>query len=335
MNQGIAVAGNMIVDKIQVIRTFPVRQELSNILSVEDSLGGAACNVGMDLARLDPSLPVSILGCAGADEDGDKVLSAFRQHKNIDCSRIRRRGRNAFTDVLTEDETRVRTFLTYGGADATFCPEDVDLDTLDCRILHIAYILLLPGFDAPDSEYGTRMARFLKSVQDKGILTSVDVVSETGDRYTRLVPPSLPYTDYFIVNEIEAGKTVGLSLRDENGALCDKAVFEALRALKRMGVRRWAIVHTPEGGYGIDENGLECYVPSLRLPHGYIKGTVGAGDAFCAGALHSAYMGLNMKEALRRGSIAAACSLSQPGGSEGVIPMEEALKKFSSADAEA
>ena len=328
MNQGIAVAGNMIVDKIKIIRTFPGRQELTNILSVEDSLGGAACNVGLDLARLDGNLPVQIFGCAGADEDGDKILSAFRAFKNIDISAVRRRGRNAFTDVLTENDTRVRTFLTYGGADATFSPDDVDVDAISVRILHIAYILLLPGFDAPDPEYGTKMARFLKRVGEKGILTSVDVVSETGSRYKTLVPPSLPYADFFIVNEIEAGSTVGLALRAPDGTLKPEAVFEALRVLKKMGVRRWAVVHAPEGGFGIDESGAECFVPSRVLPEGFVKGTVGAGDAFCAGTLYSAYQGLPLAEALRRASVVAACSLSAPGGSEGVVSMEKALAMF-------
>ena len=329
MKQGIAVAGNMIVDKIKLIRTFPGRQELTNILSVEDSLGGAACNVGMDLARLDKTLPVQIFGCAGADEDGDKILSAFAAHGNIDASAIRRRGRNAFTDVLTENDSRARTFLTFGGADASFSPDDVDIDAIRARILHIAYILLLPGFDAPDPEYGTKMARFLKRVGERGILTSVDVVSETGNRYQTLVPPSLPYADYFIVNEIEAGNTTGLTLRGPDGALRPETVFKALRRLKEMGVRRWAVAHAPEGGFGIDERNAEFFVPSVSLPKGFIKGTVGAGDAFCAGALYSAYHGLPLPEALRRGAMVAAASLSAPGGSEGVLSMEKTLAMFS------
>ena len=67
MRNTIAVAGNMIIDKIKLLRAFPARHELTGILSVEESLGGAACNVGMDLARLDPSLPVRVFGVAGAD----------------------------------------------------------------------------------------------------------------------------------------------------------------------------------------------------------------------------------------------------------------------------
>jgi arabinose-5-phosphate isomerase len=63
------------------------------------------------------------------------------------------------------------------------------------------------------------MARLLAEAQKHGIKTSIDVVSEASDRFTRLVPPSLKYTDYCIINEIEAGQTTGIALRDENDNL--------------------------------------------------------------------------------------------------------------------
>ncbi|MDO4387422.1 MAG: carbohydrate kinase family protein, partial [Clostridia bacterium] len=177
MRNTIAVAGNMIIDKIKLLRTFPARHELTGILSVEESLGGAACNVGMDLARLDPSLPVRVFGVAGADADGDKVLRAFGAFPNIDVSRVRRRGQSSFTDVLTEVQGRARTFLTFGGSNADFRETDVEADALsDVKLFHIGYILLLDALDAPDDEYGTKMARLLHNVQAAGALTSVDVV---------------------------------------------------------------------------------------------------------------------------------------------------------------
>ena len=328
MRNNIVVAGYADVDIIKTTEGFPQPHGLNTVKAINYALGGAACNVGFDLARMDKNLPVKIYGAAGADGDGDKVVNAFREYPNIDVSKIRRRGRNAFTDVLTENDTRARTFLTFGGADATFGMDDVNVDAMEADIFHIGYILLLPSLDAPDAEYGTKMAKMLKSIQEKGVLTSVDVVSETGDRYPKLVPPSLKYTDFLIVNEIEAGKTVGMSLRGDDDRLKTGEVMKALRRLKEMGVRRWAVIHTPEGGWGIDENGNEYGKESLKLPEGYIQGTVGAGDAFCAGVLYAAYSEKPLSEALFWGNVSAACSLSKPGGSEGIAPMAEMLKRF-------
>ena len=70
------------------------------------------------------------------------------------------------------------------------------------------------------------------------------------------------------------------------------------------------------------------FVRSAKLPQGYIQGTVGAGDAFCAGALLGAYRGEALKDALWYGAVAAACSLGKPGATEGVRKMEEALNAF-------
>ena len=186
---------------------FPVRHELVKVLEKTFSLGGAVSNVARDLARLDPELSVEAVGAIGRDGEGDLIIRELSAYANIDLTYVTREGQTSFTDVLYEPETKARTFLVFGGAGDKFDVENVPLDKLNCSILHAGYILLLPALDAPDPEYGTRMARLLHDAQARGIQTSVDVVSEVGDRYRTIVPPALRYTDYFIVNEIEAGKT--------------------------------------------------------------------------------------------------------------------------------
>ena len=81
-------------------------------------------------------------------------------------------------------------------------------------------------------------------------------------------------------------------------------------------------------GCGLDENGQYHEFSSLKLPKGYIQGTVGAGDAFCAGILYAAEKGLPMDEALKIGACTAAASLSRPGASEGVGTVGQVLSLF-------
>ena len=61
---------------------------------------------------------------------------------------------------------------------------------------------------------------------------------------------------------------------------------------------------------------------------GYIQGTVGAGDAFCAGVLYAAAHELPMDQALKLGVCTAAASLSRVGASEGVETAETVLQLF-------
>lgn len=78
----------------------------------------------------------------------------------------------------------------------------------------------------------------------------------------------------------------------------------------------------------MDKNNAYVEVASLKLPRGYIKGSVGAGDAFCSGVLYAAWKGLPLAQAIEVGTASAACSLSQPGATEGMRSCAEALRLY-------
>ena len=319
----------MIVDITYPIETWPNQNELTHITEgIQSSTGGSVCNTITDLARLDPKLRLVASGFAGHDAEGDFILQEMRKYPNIDLSMVKRDGRTSFTAVMSNNQTKERTFFQHAGANAYYCEEHIDWDKLDVDIFHIGYILLLPALDAADNEYGTKMARLLHRAQKQGMKTSIDVVSESGDRFARLVTPALKYSDYCIINELEAQQTTGITLRDENGKLHTENMPLALQKLKRLGVSTWAVIHCPEVGCGIDENGKYWEVPSLKLPKGYIKGTVGAGDAFCAGILYAAEMDMPMETALKLGACAAAASLREVNASDGVTSCQEVLKLY-------
>ena len=327
--KGIAVAGNMIVDMLYPISNFPKPGELVTVTGdMSRSTGGCLCNDIVDLAKLDPQLPLVALGRVGDDAEGQYIMDKLRSYANIDLKYVKAEGTTSYTLVLADDVTKQRTFYQCRGANAAFCQEDIPWDQLDVDLLHIGYILLLDTLDEEDPEYGTKMARLLKQAQDKGIKTSIDVVSEAGDRFRRLVSPALRYTDYCVINEVEASATTGIELRTEDGELIRENFPKALKAMKDMGVSTWAVIHCPEVGCGLDENNNFVEVPSLKLPKGWIVGTVGAGDAFCSGVLYGAWKGMHLKEAIELATASAACSLSQAGATEGMRPFEEVQKLY-------
>ena len=329
MRKGICVAGNMIVDILYPTAGWPKQGELVHILDgIARSTGGAVCNVIVDLAKLDPALPLYAMGRNGADAEGELILSRLREHANIRLDNVKCEGISAFTAVMSDTISKERTFFTYLGANAHFEEADIDWEKLDADILHIGYILLLNALDQPDGEYGTKMARLLHHAQQRGIKTSIDVVSEASDRFVALVRPALKYTDYCIINEIEAQQTTGVLLRDASGALKRENLPEALKQMKALGVSTWAVIHAPEGGFGLNEKGEYFEIDSLRLPQGFIQGTVGAGDAFCAGVLYGAEMKWPLDQSIRLGVAAAACSLSEPGATEGMRSAADAMRLY-------
>ena len=327
MRKGICVAGNMTADILYPTEGWPKQGELVHVLDgISYSAGGAVVNVAVDLAKLDPSLPVFALGRNGVDAHGDLIMEILGRQPNIDVSNIVREGVSAFTSVMFDIRSKQRTFFTHLGANGRFCESDIDWDRMTADIFHIGYILLLNALDLPDEEYGSKMARLLHSAQRHGLKTSIDVVSEAGDRFKRLVPPAMKYTDYCVINEYEAEQTTGIPLRDEMGALIEVNLPDALAAMKAMGVSTWAVIHSPEGGWGLDEADRLVHVKSLNLPKDYIQGSVGAGDAFCAGVLLGAEKGYALEHAIDLGNAAAAASLSAPGATEGLRTEAEVLQ---------
>ena len=326
MRNGIVVAGHACVDVHKEVADFPGPHDLCNIEKVSISLGGLVSNCGRDLALLDPELPVYACARIGVDGYGDEVLKGLSKYKNIDTSMIRREGLTSFTDVLSNIHTRERSFLSFAGECAHFCEEDVPVASLPGKIFHIGYVLLLDVLDGPDEECGTKMARLLKHVQEQGLLTSVDMVTAAERERMRLLVPAIRYTDILCVNEHECEIAAGVPLRDENDALIYENIPRALACIKEMGARKWAVIHAPEGGFGIDEEGQYHAVPGAIVPREYIGGTVGAGDAFTAGVLLGAHRDSTLEEALTYATASAVASLRKSDASEGVLPLEECLK---------
>ena len=147
-------------------------------------MGGLACNTALSLAMLDSSLPITVCGRIGDDPNGERVLRHFGQHPNIDTAQVIADGETAYTLIIQDTGSGERTFFTSPGSGRDFDVDDVNLAQINARIFHAGYILLLDALDREDGEYGTRMARLLAQARQHGMKTSIDVVSEAGDRHS-------------------------------------------------------------------------------------------------------------------------------------------------------
>ena len=323
--RGITVAGNIIMDIVKQVECYPKLGMLAGISSVSRAIGGCAPNVSIDLSRIDPTLPLNVLGCIGDDEYGRYLIAQLQRH-NIDTSGITvsEQAPTSFTDVMSLAGGE-RTFFHARGANALFSPENIHIPALNCHILHIGYILLLDSFDKEDPEYGTAMARFLHQVQQAGIKTSIDVVSDSTNDYPKKIIPALKYCDYVIINEIECCNIWGLDPRMEDGTLNAGVLRTAMEQVMACGVGEKVIVHSKECGFCLSRDGQWTVVPSLVIPPEQIKGSVGAGDAYCAGCLYGIYHRYSDREMLEFASAAAACNLFAENAVDGMRSRQDIL----------
>ena len=305
---GITVAGTVIVDKINEISAYPKSGELTQIRSIQKAVGGCVPNVALDLKKINPDLPVRAVGTIGVDEEGIFVTDTLRQG-GVDTAGLTavQGEKTSFTEVMSIPNGQ-RTFFTYAGASAKFGSDHVHIEEPIPRLIHLGYFLLLERVDNGEG------LNILKAAKAQGIETSIDLVSENSDRYA-LVKPCLPYTDYLIINELEAGKLTDIEPSKDN-------LMRISRKLKEMGVQKKVIIHMPSCAICLSEVGYIC-VPSYQLPDGYIKGTTGAGDAFCAGALTGIYYGWNDQKILEFASACAVMALGSPDATSGLRTLED------------
>lgn len=330
--KGIVAGGNWIIDQVKLVDVYPQREQLANIRSQHTGSGGSPHNILLGLAKLGCGFPLIGAGLVGKDALGDAILADCKKHK-IDTKHLRQTADAAtsYTDVMTEEGNGRRTFFHYRGANALWNGADLEFAKSKAKIFHLGYLLLLDALDAPDAKHGTKATKLLAAAQAAGFKTSIDVVSEDGDRFAKIVLPALKAVDYCVVNEVEAGKITGFKLRGADGKLDTVSVRHAAGAMLQQGVRELVVIHFPEGGFCRTRKGEDVWQSSLKLGPKHIAGTAGAGDAFCAGVLLGLHDEKPLAECLEIGVCVAAASLSDPTCTGGIKKLADALalkKKF-------
>jgi sugar/nucleoside kinase (ribokinase family) len=324
--RGILAGGNWIIDQVKLIDVYPQPEQLANIRRQSYGTGGAPYNVVVGLAKAGAPFPLAGAGLVGQDAMGETILADCKAHK-IDAKFIGTTDQAAtsFTDVMTEEKGGRRTFFHCRGANALWQGDGLDFSKSKARIFHLGYLLLLDALDEEDARFGTKAARLLAAAQEAGLKTSVDVVSEDGDRFKKIVPPALRYVDYLIINELEAGRITGFKTRGEDGKLDTVRLRHAAGALLQMGVKELVIVHFPEGGFARTRKGEDVWQSSVKIPEKAIAGTAGAGDAFAAGVLWGVHEGWELQRSLQTAACLAASCLTDATCTAGIKPLNACL----------
>lgn len=325
MRKGILAAGNWIIDQVKIIDCFPDQEQLVNILEEYSSNGGSAYNLLKALYKLKAPFPLEAIGLLGDDARGTHIIEECKT-MGVDTTQLRKTPGfyTSYTDVMTVKDTGKRTFFHQRGANALLDKQHVDFSLSAAKIFHLGYLLLLDQLDTIDANGNTVAATLLKEAAEKGFITAADVVSENSDRFNLVIPPALPYLDYLFLNEFEASKLTGIFTASGHEMNMD-GCWQAAQKVIEMGVRKWVILHFPEGVIAVSARGEKIFQPGIHLPSETIIGAVGAGDAFAAGALLGIHEEKPMKECLKYGVCAAATSLFKPTSSDGILSLQNCL----------
>ncbi len=318
---GILAGGNFIIDHVKMIDGYPQQDMLASILNETSSNGGGPYNVLKDLAAMRAGFPLAAAGLVGNDTNGAWILRDCIE-AGIDTTQLRQTelAPTSYTDAMTVASTGRRTFFHQRGANALLGEGEFDFSTTTARIFHLGYLMLLDEMDRLLPDGRTVASRVLEKARTAGLVTTVDIVSTENPRFREIAEAALPFTDFLLINEIEAGKIVGAELRDL------ASMKTAACALLARGVARQVVIHFENGAVVADHSGEVVVQGSLTLPFDFIVGATGAGDAFAAGYLFGIHEEMPTVQRLRLAMCSAAACLTHPTPSMGLRPVAECLR---------
>jgi sugar/nucleoside kinase (ribokinase family) len=322
---GILAGGNFIIDYVKMIDAYPAQDMLATITSETSSNGGGPYNVLKDLSAMHAGFPLAAAGLVGRDPNGGWILRDCAE-AGIDTSQLQQTSEapTSYTDAMTVGSTGRRTFFHQRGANALLGEAHFDFGHTSARLFHLGYLMLLDEMDRLLPDGRTVASRVLEAAQRSGLRTSVDIVSTENPHFREVATAALPFTDCLIINEIEAGKSTSMDLR-EGDQINIEACIEAARLLLDRGVQSEVVIHFVEGAIVALRDGSITAQGSLELPHGFIAGATGAGDAFAAGYLLGLHEDWPVADRLQLAVCSAAQCMTHATPSRGLRPAKHCL----------
>jgi sugar/nucleoside kinase (ribokinase family) len=283
----VVVCGNVVFD-ISVRPVEEVRWEATTVIDeVEQQLGGNGGTTSYTLARL--GIPVTFATLVGHDATADFVLGRLAG-AGVDLSLVQRVDAPTSIAISLIRGNGERALLyRLGAASEVFAPFDFPQDA---RHFHISAVYRM-------RDLRVRAPELLKRAREAGLRTSVDAQWDTEGEWLPVLAPSLPYSDFTLMNEDEA--------RMLTGHTDPEAVA---RFLRRLGATNVVIKRGARG----------CWVNGESIP-GYrvdAVDTTGAGDCFVGGFLAATQRGLSVSEAARFANAVGALSVRQIGATAAV-----------------
>lgn len=307
--RGFITGGTWCVDLNKMIDYWPPEDSIAEIRQIDVRGGGSACNLAVDMKKLDPAMPVETIGLVGDDDNG-RFLLCHADSFGIDRRRLAVTGElpTEFTDCFGSRSTGRRTHIFYPGAAALLTPDYFDFADTSGRIFHLG----LPGvhrlLDTPWQGEANGWISILKKAKAAGLTTNFELMMIEPRRLAAIIRPCLPYLDYLVVNDWEIGALADEKTYDE-GATDIAACLTAARHVLTLGSMGLVVVHFPKGAIAVARDGTVTQQPSIRVPQSAIVGANGAGDAFAAGMLYGLHEGWDVKRCLALAHASAAASL--------------------------
>ena len=325
LRRGFLTAGCWCVDRNITVPYWPGEDVVVRVAEVEWSGGGSACNLGVDIRKLDPGMPVWTTGVVGADEAGDFLKAVAGAH-GIDHAALVQSDAapTQVTDAYMSAASGRRTHVLFEGSNNILSPDHIVTAHSTAKIFHLG----LPGIhalmDGPWGAWPNGWAAVLARARAEGMLTSFELVTVAPERIRTMVLPCLPHLSLLVVNDFEIGALAGM-VTVQDGKTDREACFAAADRVLALGTMAVVAVHFVTGAVLVSRAGARLFKPAVLVPQGAVRGVNGAGDAFAAGFLYGVHEGWDHGRCLELAHAAAAVCIGQLGSYEGMLSVSDCL----------
>ena len=319
MNKGVIGLGMWCVDTTYKINELPERGKLEPILDSFQCVGGGPSNVLTDLSSLGFNYPMIAMGSIGLDGNASIIKNHLKKN-NIQINYlISSKTVPTSQTVCMSEKKNERTFLYYPGANNLLDTKHFKIDDLKSKpkILYIGYLTLLGKLDRFNYNK-TRLNIVLEKAKKKNLITVLDLVSNKTSHFQKIVYSALPFTDYLLLNEIEAQLLFKKSIKKNDNYLNIKLILQLTKKIFKKGLLKGLIIHNSKESVSVLKDQTHN-IKSKIIPQQKIKNAVGAGDAFCAAFIYGIHENWNIEKILKKAH-AAGTAMMKIDASSGYLP---------------
>lgn len=331
--RGVLASGSVLVDYIIIVDHWPMENCTSFVQrSPIMAGGGGPYNILKNLVAMKVDIPLSILGLIGNDSNGKWLMDDCKK-SNLETRQLQTIDDGTPTSctyVMSVENTNRRTFFHQQGANSFLAEKHYDFTCTMAKIFYLGPLTQLKTLDQlldddDDNDRAkerTNASKVLEKAQLSGLETVVDFSSGKHSNYSRVARASLPYIDHLIINETEAGLILDRHLTSDN---VDE-INQVAKILINMDVQKTVTIHFEQGALLVTKTGQTFRQGSIMLPSEFIKGAVGAGDAFAAGMIYGLHQQWPYEQMLRLAVCVGGMSLCDETACGGMKSIEECLE---------
>ncbi len=284
----ILVLGDVNVDIIARVKTFPQPGEECLAQSLELHCGGVGANYALALRQW--SISPRLVACIGHDDFAAFVLRKLANH-GVDVSNVQRTSASV-TGLLYINVTPNGQRTFFGSRGANRFPMAVSM---------MGYSFLDPSAEATAKQ-------LLKAVRSHGGWVSLDVGMAPSEQIPGKILQIVKQVDLLFVSSDEA--TVLTGIRDPRKSYHQLEKAGASNVVMKLGKRGCLILH----------EGKLCHVPSFAVR---AVDSTGAGDAFAAAFLQARLRGWPHVEAALVANAAGAAAAATAGAGENMPTLRQ------------